>query len=261
MIDLPSASLIGMVHLQALPGTAGHLLPVEEITQRAVADAKALREAGFDAVIVENFGDAPFTAEHLPPASLAAMAVVTDHVRKGVNLPVGINALRNDAIGALGIAAAVGASFIRVNVHSGVAATDQGMITGRAAETLRYRKLLGRRIAIFADVHVKHATSVSHPDIAEAARDTAYRGLADALIVSGKATGEPVDPDDLRRVREAVPDRRLFVGSGATVETARSLMELAGGIIVGSGIKRDHDPTGPVDPQLARAFVDAARNA
>ncbi|UCE61616.1 MAG: BtpA/SgcQ family protein [Phycisphaerales bacterium] len=258
MIDLPSPALIGVIHLPALPGSPCHQFTVEEIVARAVADARTLRDAAFDAVIIENFGDVPFNKNELGPASVATVAIVADHVQRAAGLALGINALRNDARAALGIAAAVGARFVRVNVHTGVSATDQGFIEGKARDTLLYRKQLGRRIALLADVHVKHATQISQPDLAGAARETAYRGLADGLIVTGKATGEPVDPADLRRVHEAVPDRRLFVGSGATAETVGTLLASASGIIVGMAIKVDGIATNPVDPNRAVAFASAA---
>ncbi len=258
MLDLPTPALIGVIHLPALPGSPGHLLPIDEIIVRAVEDARVLQDASFDAAIVENLGDVPLSADQLPPASVAALSVVADRVRETTSLRIGINALRNDALSALGIAVACGASFIRVNVHCGVAATDQGLIEGRADETLRYRKLLGRPIAILADVHVKHASSLNEPDIARAAADTAYRGLADGLILTGPATGEPVDMENVRRVKEAVPDRRLFVGSGATVETVEPLLAMTGGVIVGTGIKADRKVGSPIDADLARAFAGAA---
>ena len=193
-----------------------------------------------------------------PGAALAAMAVVADRVGQATRLRIGVNALRNDAWGALGIAAATRAAFVRVNVHVGVSATDQGLIEGRADETLRYRKQLAQRIAILADVHVKHSVPLSEPDIARAARDTAYRGLADGLIVTGPATGEPVEHEDLRRVRDAVPNRRLFAGSGVTSDSVASVLTETSGVIVGTGLKRDADPANPIDPELARAFAKAA---
>jgi hypothetical protein len=261
MIDLPSPTLIGVIHLRPLPGSAAHTLSMDEIVERAQTDAETLATAGFDAAIIENFGDAPFTAGSIAPASAAAMAIIASRVRRDTRLRVGINALRNDARSALGIAAASGASFIRVNVHVGVYATDQGMIQGRADETLRERRLLGHKVAIFADVHVKHAVPISQPDIVRAARETAYRGLADGLIVTGPATGEAVNMESLRMVHEAVPDRRLFVGSGATAETASTLLTVANGIIVGSGLKPGRDPARPIDGEEARAFVRAAGRA
>jgi len=258
MIDLPAPALIGVIHLQALPGSPGHLLDMDEIVARAMADAATIEDAGFDACIVENFGDTPFPPGALSPASLAAMAVAADHVRRKTTLKVGINALRNDARGALGIAVATGASFIRVNVHTGVYATDQGILEGRADRTLRDRKQLGQRVAIFADVNVKHATPISQPDIGRAAKDAAYRGMADALIVTGRATGESASLEELRKVKQAVPDRRLFVGSGATIETVTELLGVADGVIVGSGIKPGGDTSRPIDSQIAHAFAHRA---
>ena len=188
--------MIGVIHLPALPGTAQHALSTDAIVERALADARTLHEAGFHALIVENYGDIPFVPGALPPASLAGMAVVADPVRHACPLPFGINALRNDALAALGIAAACGAEFIRVNVHCGVAATDSGMIEGRAAETLAYRRQLGADVAILADVHVKHAKPVNEPDIARCADDTAHRALA------GRSDRGRGSCDRRRRVRE-----------------------------------------------------------
>ena len=258
MIELPSPALIGVIHLAPLPGSPRHSLPMDEIVSRAVEDARVLREAGFDAVIIENYGDAPFTAESIPATSIAGLSIAAHAVRTSVGMKTGINALRNDPIAALSIAAAAGASFIRVNVHTGVYATDQGIIQGRAHETLRYRKQLGTRIAILADVHVKHACPISDGDIARAAQDAAYRGLADALIVTGPATGSPADLEDLRRVAAAVPDRRVFVGSGTTSANVGTLLSAASGVIVGTSIKSGGKTENPVDPQAARSFIRAA---
>ncbi|NOX58616.1 MAG: BtpA/SgcQ family protein, partial [Planctomycetes bacterium] len=175
--------LIGMVHLLPLPGSPGSDCEMDQILEHAVRDAKTLRDAGFDAIMIENFGDAPFTRGSIAPETVAAMAIAIREVRKESKLPVGVNCLRNDARSALGIAATVGAGFIRVNVLTGVAATDQGMIEGDAHRTLRDRQLLCPNVKIFADVHVKHAITVNQPDIALAAEETAYRGRADAIIV------------------------------------------------------------------------------
>ena len=135
-------------------------------------------------LLVENFGDAPFSAERLEPVTIASMGIIAAQVRSATSLPLGVNALRNDARAALGIAVAAEASFIRVNVHTGVAATDQGMVEGRADETLRLRQRLNPDVGIFADVHVKHAAPISQPDLVLAAEETAYRGMADAVIPS-----------------------------------------------------------------------------
>jgi len=249
-----------MVHLAPLPGSPASRRSLADIVRHAVADACALAEAGFDAVLVENFGDAPFRAGPVDPHTVAAMTVVVRAVRRAVARPVGVNVLRNDARTALAVAAACGAAFIRVNVHTGVYATDQGILEGRADETLRYRRRIGTSAVIFADVHVnKHAVPLFASDLAQAARETAYRGGADGLIVSGPATGEPTDLGDLRKVREAVPDRPVLAGSGVTIEQVRAILQIGCGAIVGTAIKRDGCTTAPVDPDRAKAFIERAR--
>ncbi len=249
-----------MVHLCPLPGSPSESHHLDEIVRLAVADAKALADAGFDALMIENFGDAPFRATEADPHTVAAMTVVARCVRRAVELPLGINVLRNDARAALAVATATEAAFVRVNVHTGVYATDQGIIAGQADETLRYRRRLNADVAILADVHVKHALPVSNPSIAEAAEEAAYRGKADGLIVSGTATGKPTRLEDLRAVRQAVPDRPIYVGSGASAASIRDLLQLADGAIIGTAIKQDGRTTAPVDPSRARAVVQAARS-
>lgn len=250
-----------MIHLPPLPGSPRDNPPLSVAIDQALADARTLKAAGFDALMIENFGDAPFAATQIDPATVASLAVVAHTVKSQIDLPIGVNTLRNDAISALGIAAAVNAAFIRVNVLTGVAATDQGYIQGDAANLHRYRKQLSADVAILADVHVKHAQPINQPDIALAAEETAYRGGADALIVSGSTTGRPADTDAIRKIKSAVPDRPLLIGSGATADTIRDLLTIADGAIVGTSIKKDGITTAPVDPERAKAFINVARSA
>lgn len=265
---VPDRALIGMVHLQPLPGSPGSTLPLTAVVEAARSDARALAEAGFDALMIENFGDAPFRPGAVDAHTVSAMTVVVQAVRSEVDIPIGINVLRNDARAAIAIAVVCDATFVRVNIHCGAYATDQGIIEGQADETLRYRRRLGGGAlgaddapapAIFADVHVKHASPLLSQSIAEAAEETAYRGRADGLIVSGTATGKPTPPDDVHAVRKAVPDRPILIGSGATSDNARELLAVADGIIVGTAIKQDGRTSAPVDPLRAAAFVQAAK--
>lgn len=251
--------VIGVLHLPALPGSPRNAMDTRSILRRAREEAEILQSAGFHAVIVENFGDAPFWASQVPPQTVSAMTrVATEVVWSAPNLVVGVNVLRNDAAAALAIAATCEAEFIRVNVHTGVYATDQGIIEGRAAETLRLRRLLGHPVSILADVHVKHAQPVGHSDLADAAIETAYRGLADALIVTGSATGKPTSLDDARVVRQAVPDRPLLIGSGVTPATVGEALRIADGVIVGSTLRKDGRAGAPLDLERVQAFAAAA---
>jgi hypothetical protein len=229
---------------------------------RAAADAKALAQAGFDAIIIENFGDAPFYKDEVPAITIAAMTTCALETREvAPRLPLGINVLRNDARAALAVAAASGASFVRVNVLSGARVTDQGIVEGRAAEVLRERAAIARDVRIFADVDVKHSAplAIRSAMLEEEVAELAHRALADAILVTGSATGSPADEGDLDRVRAATR-LPVFVASGVTERTVKAFLAKCDGVIVGTAIKRGRRAGGPVDPKLARSFARAIRS-
>jgi len=245
--------IIGMVHLLPLPGSP-RARAMQEIRAAAISDARTLARGGVDAILVENYGDAPFTAGTVEPQVIAVMAVIAAEVRAASGLPLGINVLRNDAHSALAVAVASGASFIRVNVHVGAAETDQGHIDGKAFDTLRYRKALEADVAIFADVFVKHARPADRIDVATAARDPAYRGGADALLVTGPETGSAPAAERLAEVKRAVPDRPVIVASGLTPGNAAGFLG-ADGYIIGSALERGGVAGSRVELNRVRAMV------
>jgi membrane complex biogenesis BtpA family protein len=259
--DRITRAVIGMVHLRALPGSPRWDGDMPGVVRAALDDARALAEGGADAIMVENHGDVPFTAGRVDAASVAGMAVAVAEIRRQVRLPVGVNVLKNDVRSALAIAAATGARFVRVNVHVGAVVADQGILQSEAHDTLRYRRLLGVSVAILADVQAKHGLPLAPVPIEQEARDCFARGLADALVVSGVATGEPTPLSDLKRVRGAVPEAPLLVGSGASAETVADLLSVADAVIVGTSIKRDGRLSSPVDVERVRRLVAAARGA
>lgn len=257
--------LIGVVHLPPMPGDPRHRGAggFAEVERLAMADAEALVAGGVDAIIIENFGSSPFPkgtiGDRLPPHQTALLALLARQML-ALSVPIGLNCLRNDAISALGAAAASGASFVRVNVHTGAYVTDQGLIEGEAAQSLRYRAALGAtNVAIAADVLVKHASPLAPLDPTTATHDCLDRGLADAVIVTGAATGAPVDRELLAQVREAAGDAVVLVGSGMTPERAPELGPLIDGAIVGTWVKRGGDVRAPVEIERVRRMGEALR--
>jgi membrane complex biogenesis BtpA family protein len=251
--------VIGMVHLLPLPGSPRWNAGMCEVLERAVADAKALEGGGIDGLIVENFGDAPFCKGRVEAHTVAAMTLALEAIRDAVRIPVGVNVLRNDSRSAMAIASVIGANFIRVNVHVGAMVTDQGIVEGNAQDTMRYRRELGADVKVLADVMVKHAAPLGDQPIEQVARDTAYRGLADAIIVTGSGTGEPANMEDLARIREAVPDVPVLVGSGVREGNVAELLSLADGVIVGTSLKEGGITANPVDKDRAASFIAAVR--
>ncbi len=254
--------LIGVVHLPALPGDPGYDgRSLDEIIEFAMTDAKTIVEGGISALIIENFGSAPFPKgtpdQPMPPHHLAIMSIVAHKIRKAYpDLAIGINCLRNDAQAAMGIAVAVGAQFIRVNVLSGAYVTDQGVIEGDAYGLLRYRQLLNaNHIAILADVLVKHATPLAPLSATDATKDTLLRGHADAVIVTGSGTGEPVDRRTLEEVSRAADGKPVLLGSGTKAETLANYACFIKGAIVGTALKVDGKVSNPVDVERVKRMV------
>ena len=251
--------LIGVVHLQPLPGSPRWGGDLEAVLLRAVEDARAFQHGGATALFIENFGDVHFTKGGVSPETIAAMAAAGRMLRAAVRLPLGFNVLRNDARAALALCAVCGGDFIRVNVHTGAMLTDQGLIEGDAYTTLRYRRRLCPAVQIFADVHVKHAVPLGDWAIGDSARDAVHRGLADALIVSGVGTGLAADVSDLEQVRTACPTTRLLVGSGVTARNIGQYLPLADGFIVGTSLKAGGKIGNRVDEKRVAALVKAMR--
>ena len=251
--------VIGVVHLLPLPTSPRWGGDLKAVISRAEQEATALAAGGVDGIIIENFFDAPFAKDRVDPAVVSAMTLIVDRLKGMVTVPLGINVLRNDARSGIAIATCVGVQFIRVNVLTGIMATDQGLIEGQAYDLLRYRRELASEVAILADVLVKHARPLGTPNLTTAVQDTIQRGLADAVILSGWATGSPPTIEDLELAVAAAGNTPVFIGSGASWENIANLMSAANGVIVASSLKRYGDISQTIDPIRVSQFVEAAK--
>ena len=249
-------TIVGVIHLLPLPGTPCSQHTFHEVLERAMSDARALKEGGVELAILENFGDAPFVRGSVEPHIVSMMTVIALRITE-FGLELGINVLRNDARSAMAIAAAVEAKFIRVNVHTGAAWTDQGLIQGDAYQTLLYKRQLAVDVSIAADIMVKHATPAGTRSMLDAAKDTLYRGQVDHIIVTGTATGSTIDLEDLQKLRATLPEASIWIGSGLNSGNVRQIMAYADGAIVGTYFHRDGDLSKPLDAARVRALFTA----
>ncbi len=254
--------VIGMLHLPALPGSPGYVGDVGAIREHVLNDARTLKRGGVHGLMIENFGDVPFFPDRVPTHTVTHMTALARAVLDEVDLPLGINVLRNDGLSALAVAHAVGASYIRVNVLSGACLTDQGIITGKAAELMRYRKQIGAGgIKVLADVRVKHAAALAERPLDEEVDELVKRASADGVIVSGTGTGRPTDPALAQAVKELAPGTPVWIGSGATPQSLAALAKHADGFIVGSYFKPGGETSRPIDLHKVIDFMRAVADA
>jgi membrane complex biogenesis BtpA family protein len=258
LFGVPRA-LIGSVHLDALPGTPANKRGVDAIAEAAVADARHYERAGFHAVLIENTHDRPYLKAAAGPEVVAAMTAVGREVRRAVALPQGVQVLAGANRQAIAVAHASGAAFVRVEGFVFAHVADEGLIEAGAGELLRYRRTIGAdAVRVFADVKKKHASHAltADVDVAETARAAEFF-LADGVIVTGIATGQPADPAELRAVAEAVSVPTL-IGSGITPDNIADYPQ-ADAFIVGSALKTDGVWSNALDPARVDALVRAYR--
>lgn len=255
--------LIGNVHLPPLPGTPRYRgSPVSDLIDIALSDVQAYEAGGMDGLMLENHGDVPFLKpQKIGPEVIGSMSAIVQAVSERTALPFGINLLANHAVGAIAIAHATGARFVRVNQWVNGYVANEGYLDGLSGEALRFRrKIGGEDIAIFADVHVKHGSHAVTSDrgVTELARDIEFFE-ADVAIATGNRTGDTIPAEEIDEIR-AGTTLPVIAGSGITVENAPELIKLLDGAVVGSSLKSTGHWSGPVDRGKVEELVESLRD-
>lgn len=250
-------TLIGMIHVRALPGTPRHTGGIAPILDHALAEAETYRACGIHALMVENMHDIPYV-QHPGPEIATAMAVVAREVKRAhPTLPLGLQILAGANNEALSAALAAGADFIRAEAFVFGHVADEGYMDSCAGTLLRHRKAIGaEHIAIFTDIKKKHSAHAltADVDIVQTAHAAEYF-LSDGLILTGAATGEAASADELRAVYAAT-HLPVLVGSGITADNLKTYLPLADAFIVGSHFKQDGHWANPLDPARIRRLLD-----
>jgi membrane complex biogenesis BtpA family protein len=257
--------LIGAIHFPPLLGYPK--FPGFEIAERnALCDLKAFQNGGLDAIIFENNYDLPHTTVVKPEVGVA-MTYLGEKIVRHTSVPIGISVLWNDFQCAFAIAKTLGLGFVRVPVFVDTVKTDYGIIRGEAEKVITARKKIGAEsVAILADIHVKHSRLLSKYSLVESARRAIKKG-ADALIVTGKWTGDAPDFQELKNLRRAIGDFPIFTGSGADEKNIKEILRFANGVIVSTSLKSgtnrkgEHNVKGydqRIDLKKVRGFVKLA---
>ena len=254
-------TIIGMVHVDALPGTPNNKYSISQIISKAVQEAKLYEQNGLDAIILENMHDVPYLNRIVGPEITASMTAITSNVKKNISIPCGVQILAGANLEALAIAQASGCEFIRVEgfVYSHIA--DEGLMNACAGELMRYRKMIGAEdIAVFADIKKKHSSHsiTSDLDITDFAEACKFF-LADGIIITGRSTSEEADINELQKVHEAC-DFPILIGSGITINNIEKYWEYANGFIIGSHFKKEGKWQNAVSADRIKSFLQHVSN-
>ena len=253
-----SKTVIGMLHVPALPGTPRHAGGIAPLLDQVLAEAETYRACGLHALMVENMHDVPYV-QHPGPEITAAMAVVAREVKRAhPQLPLGIQILAGANREALSAALAAGADFIRAEAFVFGHVADEGYMDSCAGALLRHRKAIGAEsIAVFTDIKKKHSAHAvtADVDIVQTAHAAEYF-LSDGLILTGAATGQAASLEELRAVYAATR-LPVLVGSGLTAENLPDYLPVADAFIIGSFFKRAGHWENPLDPGRIHRLLDA----
>lgn len=235
-------AIIGMIHVSALPGTPLFRPPIQKIIDKALKETEIYLKNGVDSILIENMHDIPYVqAKHFGPETVAMMSKISSEIRILVpkSTPLGIQILACGNKEALAVAYANNFNYIRAEgfVFSHIA--DEGFTDANAGTLLRYRASIGAdKIMILTDIKKKHSAHSITSDVSllETAKAAEFF-LSDGIILTGTATGDPVNVKELSQLTGAV-NLPILIGSGVTVDNFE-LYKDADAFIIGSHFKND----------------------
>lgn len=247
--------IIAMVHFPALPGSPLYdsKLGLDYILESAENDLIALQNAGVDAVMFGNENDRPYEL-NVNTATTSTMAYVIGLLKSKIIVPFGVNVLW-DPMSTIALAASTGAHFVR-EIFTGTYASDMGIWSPDAGKTMRYRNALKRNdLLMFYNISAEFAYSLDRRSVAERAKSSVFSSIPDAVLVSGQITGESVNLNDLKEVKELLPEIPVLANTGVKIENIENTLSIADGVIIGSSLKVNGDTWKSVDPLRAVNFM------
>jgi membrane complex biogenesis BtpA family protein len=249
--------VIAMVHMRALPGAPLYDADggLERLIEGVLKDIEHLQAGGVDALMFGNENDRPYVFK-APPEGVAAMTAVVQAAKPHLKIPFGVDYLW-DPVASVAIGAITGASFVR-EIFTGLFASDMGLWQPDCASAMRLRRHLGRDdMKLLFNINAEFAHSLDARPIALRARSAVFSSLADAILVSGPITGQPVDRSDLRSVREAVQSVPVLANTGVNIDNVREILSISDGVVIGTHFKVDGETWNPVDGARVKRFMDA----
>ncbi len=249
-------SVIGMIHVGALPGAPKYNGDMKRLISTAVSEAEIYASGGVDALMIENMHDVPYLNRSAGPEITAAMSVIGFEVKNKSRLPTGIQILAGANKQALAAAKAAGLDFVRAEGFVFAHVADEGIISSDAGELMRYRKQISaENVLIFTDIKKKHSSHQITEDmnIAETAKAAEFF-LSDGVIVTGKSTSESADINEVAVVSNAV-NIPVLVGSGITADNLPRYFSSTDGFIVGSHFKKDGNWFNGVERRRVENFM------
>ena len=251
-----SKPIIGMIHVDALPGTPNFKGDINKIISSAIDEAKTYLDAGINSIAIENMHDIPYLNKNVGPEIISMMSIIAYEVKNKTSLPIGIQILAGANKEALASAKSAGIDFIRAEGFVFAHVADEGIMNSDAGELLRYRKIIdAENILVFTDIKKKHSSHSLTADVTiEETAKAAEFFLSDGLILTGTSTGKEADLNEIKAVKK-VSKLPVIIGSGITEKNVENYLPFCDAMIVGSHFKKNGNWKNMVDGKRVKSFM------
>ena len=253
-------AVLGMIHLQPLPGTLFYKDgSFTQTLDLAVQSARALYDGGADGCLVQTVDRIYSVKDEADPARTTAMGLIVHAIGQatGDEFHIGVQLMRNALKASLAVAKVAGGTFIRAGAVVGMTLTMHGMVEANPLEVMEYRnKIHAWDIKVIAEVDSMHFKWFGEAkSTAEVARSAQHVG-ADAVSLG--------DPDEsttlemIASVRKAVPGLPIMLAGYTNHDNAARLLAAADGAFVGACLERG-GWGGQIEVERVKAYVDIVR--
>lgn len=252
--------IIGLLHLEALPGDPFYKGSMKEVIECARKDLDALQKGGVDGILITNEMSLPYQ-KHISTVTVASMARVIGALEAELSLPFGAEAIY-DPEATIELCAAVDADFSRC-VFTGAYVGDLGIIDHDVSRSLRLRRYLERQdLRLFFFVNSEGEVLLNDRGTEEIVKTMMFNCRPDALVAAGSMAGVSPDGTLLETTAKAAGGRLpVFCGTGCREDTIENIFKTADGAFVGTTFKKNAALGERIELGRVRRFMAAARAA
>jgi len=255
-VDKP---IIGMCHLQALPGDPNYdrAAGLRAVVDDAAANLNALQAGGVDGVMFSNEFSLPYLTQ-VDTVTVAAMSRVIAELYDQIKIPFGVNVLW-DPYASLDLAVAADALFVR-EIFTGVYASDFGLWDTNCGAVVRHQHAVSaQNVRLLFNILPEAAAYLAQRDIVSIARSTVFNAKPDALCISGLTAGEETSAETLQLVKRAMPNLPVIANTGVRLSNVAEQLGIADAAIIGTAFKHDGVFENPVDADRVRSLMDKVK--
>ena len=251
------------------------------LCDRTLAEADIYVRHRFGALMLENVAAPYFVRGEQPSVIYWVMLALAERLKAEYStLQIGIHVLAYSDDWAMDIACRCGLNFIRCEsaLFEGVRPEGRTPNAGNLAKLYMKRNILmgaqakdGLGPEVYVDVQKKHTVFMHELDSLSMWLENILFQKLEGVIITGQATGCPVEETDLHQAREAIEKAGgdslevvgkawappLIVGSGVSVDNIVMCMQYADAVIVGSSLKKNGYWENAVDENRVKRFAEA----